>query len=126
MKKFIFPTMMALVMALPMTAFEAPAAGRGAAWFAKVDTDGSGELSYEEFININAERKLERKRQRFASFDTNNDGVLSFEEFDNSNQDRVKKRQQKRFNAIDTNGDGSLSVAELKAARDARRAKGKN
>lgn len=49
--------------------------------FKRLDRNGDGKLSKEEFVgNLEGEKKS-KKENRFAQLDKNNDGFLSLEEF---------------------------------------------
>ena len=77
---------------------------RGAERFAKIDTNGDGQLSQQEARNAKAKR-----REKFqAKFDTNKDGTVSPEEITAMFEERVQKH--------DRDGDGALSMSEYLAA----------
>jgi Ca2+-binding EF-hand superfamily protein len=91
---------------------EAPAAAerverRGPnAMFSRLDTDGDGTISAEEF----AAARLDRLR----AADTDGDGVLSQEELVQYVMQReFERRAQRLARALDVTGDGTVSLADL-------------
>lgn len=70
--------------------------GRGGGMLQRLDTDGDGLLSLQEFQAPND--------ARFASLDADGDGSISAEEF--------KARHMARFSALDANGDGVIDADE--------------
>ena len=83
--------------------------------FARLDADGDGTVSQSELeahqIEMQArhEEMQEKMREHFDTADANNDGFVTREEARNA-----------AFNRIDTNGDGLLTSDELKAAHPSR------
>lgn len=86
---------------------------RAAQFFAKLDTDGDGKVSREEFPGND---------EKFARVDANGDGFITPDEMAGrgGNQGRVGGQQanpQQRWNAMlerfDTDGDGAISAEEF-------------
>src|SRR5262245_16482744 len=65
--------------------------------FAKIDKDGDGSLTREEF------EAAPRPQARFTEMDANNDGKVSRDEW---------KGPQKRFGRIDADSDGAITKEE--------------
>lgn len=72
--------------------------------FERMDTDGNGSLSYEEF-SANSEGRVER-------MDTNGDGRITKDEFVTFRGERAFERRGRMFDKLDTNGDGEITEAE--------------
>lgn len=107
--------------------------------FAKLDTDGNGEVTKEEAEAAHTEMKNKRKNKRIKKrterkiskisllrdeFDTNQDGELSNEEFQAAVQIRVAKMNEK-FVKTDSNGDGFITGEEMDVLAEKIRFKGK-
>jgi Ca2+-binding EF-hand superfamily protein len=75
--------------------------------FAKLDTDGNGQLSPEELQGMR-EHARQMMAERFAQLDTDGDNALSLPELQAGNA-RLTAEQ---FNRLDRNGDGLLSRDE--------------
>ena len=75
--------------------------------FTEMDTDGSGELSAEEFSeqNRHAARMVVMKRQMFSTLDENDDNVITRDEFD---------ARTKHLKELDTDGNGEVTREELR------------
>ena len=71
----------------------------------KIDTNGNGEISAEEFSDF--------RMKRFKAADENHDGSLARSEFDQRNLHQSSGRAAKRFDRMDANGDGSISLEEF-------------
>lgn len=77
----------------------------------RLDTDGDGKLSVEEFTII-GERPM-------ARFDTNGDGSITSEEIDAVILERmVERRRQRVLDRFDLNGDGTISSDEIQRQRE--------
>jgi Ca2+-binding EF-hand superfamily protein len=74
--------------------------------FAKIDKDGDGSLTREEFGDA-----ARRQAGRFNEMDADNDGKISRDEW---------KGAPKRFDRIDADGDGAVTKQELRTARQNR------
>lgn len=90
---------------------------RRAKWFKKIDENGDGILSQQEYINY----KVKKAESRFAKMDGNADGIVSVEEFKNRKRERWWDKKHRRgkggfFDKLDQNGDGRITQEEsLKA-----------
>ena len=75
--------------------------------FTEMDTDGSGELSADEFSeeNRHAARMVVMKRQMFSTLDENDDNVITRDEFD---------ARTKHLTELDTDGNGEVTREELR------------
>lgn len=78
-----------------------PAAGKSPGHM-KLDKDGDGAMSREEFLAGSADH--------FRQMDANGDGRLTLEEF--------QKRPMEMFTAMDTNRDGKVTREERKAYKE--------
>jgi calcium-dependent protein kinase len=88
--------------------------------FGEVDFDGSGELSYEEFLMAvgNKERLMARENLEavFHMLDTNQSGTLEFDEFRELVTNSVGENEEsvkKMFSECDLNRDGKVSLNEF-------------
>jgi Ca2+-binding EF-hand superfamily protein len=84
--------------------------------FQKLDTNGDGVLSPDEFKKLGEHFRPEPKHKerpnlelQFKKLDTNKDGKLSGDEF--------KKVADAAFDKLDANHDGAVSAEELKQHR---------
>lgn len=80
-----------------------------AAWAqGRLDADGNGSISRQEWLNAAG--------ARFDRLDTNKDGVLTPDELSRGRHGRHGRPWRHSFSQIDTNGDGQISSAEFRAA----------
>lgn len=80
---------------------------------ARMDADGSGSVSPEEFADIGVGQLIKA--------DTNGDGELSVDEIQTAMEARRKERMAEMFKRrFDVDGDGKITVAELKSQQDKR------
>jgi Ca2+-binding EF-hand superfamily protein len=79
--------------------------------FEKMDADGNGAVTMDEFQAYIRARKAEHQQKYFSNIDSNSDGNLSKEEFI---QYREKMAEQ-RFQNLDANNDGMVSKDEFLA-----------
>lgn len=89
--------------------FDAAAAKR----FAKMDTDGNGKMTREEFRGYVQGRRTEHRARKFKTIDTNNDGRISKDEFTAHKMRRIEDR----FASMDQNRDGTVSAEEFSNGR---------
>ncbi len=84
-------------------------AARDAAIFAKLDTDGSGTLTSDEFSRekLRDARREMRQAQRFDRLDTDDSGFIERQEFG---------KRLERLRAADSDGDGTVSRDEMRRA----------
>jgi Ca2+-binding EF-hand superfamily protein len=79
--------------------------------FMRMDLDGDGRISADEFVTGIPPELVERYRKRFAEMDANGDGYLTLDE--------VNGYYRRSLAAADRNGDGKISLDEwLAFARD--------
>jgi uncharacterized protein (TIGR03067 family) len=79
--------------------------------FAKLDADGDGQLTFDEFKGRRTKAPaIEKAEQVFKLMDKGGDGKLSLEEFAN-------KPVEARLKTMDKDGDGKLSFEEFKGPR---------
>lgn len=81
--------------------------------FARLDTDGNGNLSQAEFRTAMKARH-KNPAERFKKLDADGDGNISREEA------KDKPRLTKHFDKMDSSGDGNVSQQEFSAAVKAR------
>ena len=80
-----------------------------AAWAqGRLDADGNGSISRQEWLNAAG--------ARFDRLDTNKDGVLTPDELSRARHGRHERSWRHSFSRVDTNGDGQISPAEFRAA----------
>ena len=73
----------------------------------KIDTDKSGSISMEEFINLGA--------GKMVSADKDGDGILTADEIQAGMEaERQRRRLERMTRRLDIDGDGTVTVAELK------------
>lgn len=77
--------------------------------FQRMDGDGNGKVTEQEFIDSRAER--------FAKLDQNGDGKVTGEEFDSASTQHTSgsNQGQTMIKVFDQNGDGGASIDEFKA-----------
>jgi Ca2+-binding EF-hand superfamily protein len=80
--------------------------------FGRLDADGNGAITLEEFKQgrPDPEQMKARFQERFKAMDKNNDGMIQ--------ADEAEGPMQKHFDRMDANGDGRIDADELKALRD--------
>jgi Ca2+-binding EF-hand superfamily protein len=88
--------------------------------FTKLDTDGNGSLSEAELAagkrgHSDPAARAERQAKRFAKLDADGDGSLS--------PDETRRMPEAVFRKLDTNSDGVLGAEEFSAAGSKRHAK---
>lgn len=77
----------------------------------RLDTDGNGTLSIEEFAVI-GERPM-------ARFDADDDGSITSEEIDDAILERmVERRRQRILDRFDLDGDGTITAEEIQRQRE--------
>lgn len=88
--------------------------------FAKMDTDGSGEVEISELAKIFTDLKPKEVKEIMNKLDMDGDGKLSISEFSVAFLNRKVSSQQERmyrvFQSMDLNGDGVLSKEEVSKA----------
>lgn len=75
--------------------------------FARIDSDGDGQVTQAEIDAFRAER--------VGAADASGDGALTLEEFDSLYRDLTRRQMVRAFQSLDTDGDGTISPAELDA-----------
>lgn len=98
----------ALALAFGLALGAAPALAQTA--FQRLDTDGSGAISREEFLAM--------RREMFARIDADKSGTITAAEIETARQalpGQHKTQPDKRIWSQDTNGDGVLTLAEYTA-----------
>jgi calmodulin len=88
--------------------------------FKRLDTNGDGNLSFEEFKATPIGKRDETKAEEiFKKWDVNGDGGITLEEFKSKRQDQPAPPSafspDAVFKRLDTNGDGNLGFEEFKA-----------
>jgi Ca2+-binding EF-hand superfamily protein len=100
-----------------MAEFEAAATER----FKRMDADGSGVVSKDEFHDYMRVRRDERKQNRFERMDTNGNSMVERDEFLAYKQQKAERR----FTRMDKNGDGSVSKEEYASCQKRKHNKGR-
>ena len=77
--------------------------------FAKMDADGNGEVTHEEFKAYVSQRRKEHRQQRFANIDANNDGQVTKEEY----VSYKTQKAERRFQRMDSDSDGLVNAEEF-------------
>lgn len=95
-----------------------PPFGPGGEMFRKLDTDGDGNISKQEFFaGPRIKRLPEEKREKiFTRLDGDGDGVISRAEIREMRKD-AEKRAEREFRALDKDGSGGLSFEEFSGGR---------
>src|SRR5690606_3796968 len=82
--------------------------------FAKIDTDGDGSVSRDEFMasgrSKSSDRASERKARHFDRIDADKSGTITAQEWN--------AVAEKYFAALDADQDGKVTKAELADARE--------
>ncbi|WP_295806736.1 EF-hand domain-containing protein [uncultured Nitratireductor sp.] len=99
--------------AVPQASGERMKGGKKMRGFARLDTDGDGTITVEEFSSMRLER--------LKAADTDGDGTLSEEELQEMVMQRMIERQARRAaRRLDVDGDGTVTIAEIES-RQAKR-----
>jgi Ca2+-binding EF-hand superfamily protein len=78
--------------------------------FERIDTDKSGDVTFEEFVAVMDER--------FAGADADGDGRMTVAEIaDRIERARVERMARRIVERLDTDGDGALTAEEVKSSR---------
>ncbi|MDK3016159.1 EF-hand domain-containing protein [Pseudodonghicola flavimaris] len=103
------PLALALIGLTPLAAPPAQAQARAQQAFARIDANGDGQISQEEFLAL--------RRQMFAAMDADGNGQLTKAEIESARARQANGRTP-RSNQIwkqDSNGDGVLTLSEYTA-----------
>ena len=76
--------------------------------YVKMDADGNGIVTLEEFQAYIGDRRAQWREQRFAEMDSNSDGQVSKEEYVLYKQ----RRAEQRYQEMDADNDGIVSKEE--------------
>lgn len=91
---------------------------RAAEIFAKVDTDGNGQIDYVEFSSY-VDRHETELREAFAAIDTDGSGTISKEEvqalLDRMHLHASPERRDEILKVLDADGDGTISYSEYRS-----------
>lgn len=88
-----------------------PRGKRGGFMIERLDTDGNGTLSIEEFAVVG--------EKPMARFDGDEDGSITSEEIDAAIIERmVERRRQRILDRFDLDGDGTITAEELQRQRE--------
>jgi len=82
---------------------------RGERMFERFDSDASGAVSLDEFVDASS--------HRFTRMDRNNDGTVSEDEVDAFIAKRTRRIKDRILSRLDANGDGAITQAEFEASR---------
>lgn len=94
--------------AAPQAAGERMKDGKMMRGFARIDSDGDGNLTIEEFSSVHIER--------LKAADADGDGVLSEAELQDMATKRMAERRAKRAaQRLDVDGDGTVTIAEIES-----------
>ena len=85
----IVTALLGFVVGVIATPAVAAAADKAEKQFKKLDANGDGKLSVEEFVGKKTGKKADRAKKRFAKLDKNSDNSLSLEEF------KARKKKKK-------------------------------
>lgn len=81
--------------------------------FGKMDADGSGAVSKDEFRSYITEKRQKRNGMKFSKIDVDGNGTVSQAEY----LDYKRQKAESRFARMDKNNDGMLSADEFKSKR---------
>lgn len=85
--------------------------------FKRMDSDGNGKVSQDEFRDYVKSRRIEHKADKLKRIDTNGDGKVTEDEYIAYSADKAKRK----FSRMDKNKDGDLSAEEMKNCKHHKR-----
>ena len=105
--KLATATLAAALVSMPVLVFaDSNGRDRGAKRLAKIDLDGNGSISQEEFLGMT--------KDRFNKIDADKNGEISVDEMmERMQRQRLEKRAKRRLERMDINGDGKVTLDEL-------------
>lgn len=77
--------------------------------FGRMDKDGNGSISRDEFRDYVMARRMEHKAEKLKRMDTNQDGKVTEDEFVSYKSEKAKRK----FARMDENKDGNLTADEM-------------
>lgn len=102
-------TAVLILFGAPVVAQDSGQDRRGARMFDRFDSDASGTVSLEEFVN--------GANHRFSRLDGNDDGTVSESEVDAFIAKRTRRIKDRILSRLDSDGDGAITRAEYELAR---------
>lgn len=102
-------TAVLILFGAPVMAQDSGQDQRGSRMFDRFDSDASGTVSLDEFVNAS--------NTRFTRMDRNNDGTVSDDEVDAFIAKRTRRIKDRILSRLDANGDGAITQAEFEASR---------